>query len=254
MDKSLFARLENGTGYNKIYSDDVTNPHVNFNNYANSQELARSLVAEAIQMRGVEMFYIRREFVDKDLLFGEDPKNRFKKAYRVAMYIQSFDGYEGQRDFFTKFGMQVNDEMTLIISPDLFKVQADGERAKEGDLIYLPMSNSIFEIIWVEPNAPFFQLGQESQYKITAQKFIYSGEEIKPEFKPEDYLFDAELDPVRELDGRMDIKFDQFEDDDFIADEADDFVAEFDVLIGRGTHPINRPKPQADTPFDDFMD
>lgn len=246
--KHLFARLENGTGYKQTYDEDVLNRHVNFHKYADTQFLAKSLVSESVQMRGVEMFYIRREFVNPDLIFGEDTQNRFKDAYRVAMYIQSFDGYEGQRDFFSKFGMQVNDEMTLVISPDLFKRQCDGDRAREGDLIYFPMNKSLFEVIWVEPNAPFFQHGQESQYKITAQKFVYSGEELKPEFNAANYMFDSELDPIRNLDGLADINMDQFAEDTAFSDEAEDFVADFDVLIGKGIHPINRPKPT------DFVD
>lgn len=238
----LFAQLESGDGYMKTRSNEVINPYVNFNNDPKLQEFARLVTSEAVQMRGIELFYMRREFVKLDKLFGEDLQSKFNKAYRVAMYLSSFDGYEGQRDFFSRFGMQVNDEMTLIISPELFNIQADGERARAGDLLYFPNGNALFEIIWVEPNVPFFQMGQESQYKITAQKFVYSGEELKPEFEPKDFLLDSALDPIRGLDQRVDIDFDEFSEDTAISDEADDFVYNFDPPT-YGINPINRERP-----------
>lgn len=252
----LFARLENQSGYNDTHDNHITNPFVNNFNNANTQALARSLVSEAVQMKGIEMFYIRREFVNFDKLFGEDLQSKFKKAYRVAMYIESFDGFSGQQEFFSKFGMQVNDEMTLVVSPELFSIQADGEVVKEGDLIFFPMSKGLFEVIWVEPNAPFLQAGQVSQYKITAQKFVYSGEELKPEFDATDLLFDSQLDPIRMLDGRADTNIEEYSEDNAIAAEADTFVEEFDNLIGGGVHPVVFPvephKPSIPDSFDDL--
>lgn len=242
----LFARLESGEGYNKTHDEEVLNPFMNWHNNPYTQEFARALVSEAVQARGIELYYLRREFVNLDLLFGEDNEARFSKAYRVAMYLQSFDSYEGQRDFFSKFGMSVNDEMTLIVSPELFKVQADGDRCRAGDLLYFPMNKALFEIVWVEPNAIFFQAGQESQYRINAQKFIYSGEELKPEFDPKDHFLDNTLDPIRNLDGRVDIDFDEFDEDDDISEEADEFVYDFEPPA-RGVNPINKPHPIAPT-------
>lgn len=236
--QGLFATLENGTGYTNTHDNHVINPFVNFHNHANTQALARSLVSESVQMKGVEMYYIRREFVNFDKIFGEDLQAKFKKAYRVAMYIESFDGYSGQQDFFSKFGMQVNDEITCVISPELFNKQADGNIAKEGDLIYFPSNQSLFELIWVEPNAPFLQVGQVSQYKITAQKFVYSGEEIQPEFNAADLLYDANLAPIRALDKRADTNIIEFEEDDIFNEETSSFVAEFNDIIGTGGNKV----------------
>ena len=98
-------------------------------------------------MKGIEVYYMRREFVKLDLLFGEDMQSKFNKAYRVAMYLESFEGYEGRQEFFSKFGMSVNDEAQFTISPELFNRQADGDKAREGDLIYFPMNNAIFEVL-----------------------------------------------------------------------------------------------------------
>ena len=105
------------------------------------------------------------------------------------------------------------------------------------------MNRSLFEVIWVEPNAPFLQAGQISQYKITAQKFVYSGEELKPEFDATDLLFDSQLDPIRMLDGRSDTQIDEYAEDDAFAAEADTFVEEFNILIGTGINPVKHPTP-----------
>ena len=174
-DKNLFAKLENRTGYSQTNETEILNPYVNFNHYKNSQILADVLVAESIQMRGVECYYVPREYVSPDLVFGEDLKNKFTKAWKFAAYLNSFEGYEGAKSFFGNFGMQVQDEVTLSINPNLFKHQVNGKEPKEGDLIYFPMDNSLFEINWVEPYDPFYQLGQNAIRKITAGKFIYSG-------------------------------------------------------------------------------
>lgn len=236
----------------------MLNPHVNFYKHTNTQTLQDVMVAESIQMRGVEAYFIRREFVKPDLLFGEDLQNKFEKAYKIAIYINTFDSYEGQREFFSKFQMTVNDEMTFSINPHLFKHQADGKDPIEGDLIYFPMDNSLFELIWVEPREPFYQVGQNAIRKITAQKFIYSGEEIKPELQKTELdidfdVSDLELDPVRALDGKADITLEDYMEDNQNHQEAAEFVDPFIVVNGRGTEYDNGFKPVTDSgPFSDF--
>lgn len=238
--KGLFATLEDRSGYEKTRVNNVLNPHVNFHKHENTQSLADVLVAESIQMRGVEAYYIRREFVQLDTLFGEDLQNKFKKAYKIAIYINSFDSYEGQREFFSKFQMSVQDEITFSINPGLFKHQADNQEPREGDLLYFPMDNSLFELSWVEPRDPFYQVGKNAIRKINATKFVYSGEELKPELQDTglDIDFDVsslELDPVRALDGKMDITVEDFMEDKANHEEAEKFVEDFTVINGRGT-------------------
>ncbi|AUE22749.1 neck protein [Aeromonas phage Ah1] len=253
--QSMFAQLETGAGYSKTYQNEVLNPYVNKHEYEPTLSLHEMLVAESIQMTGVEMYYIRREFVNFDRIFGEDMQSKFKKAYKVAMYLESFDEYSGQRDFFSKFGMQVNDEITLSVSPKLFQIQADGERVKEGDLIYFPLNNSLFEVTWVEPSSPVVNREQLAKYKVTAQKFIYSGEEIKPEFDPNRYVLgdDDPLSQINALDGRADISVDEFAEDDAFNEESEDFVVEFDNIIGNGA-PIAEHKQINPAPVSAFDD
>ncbi|ELQ8975007.1 neck protein [Shigella sonnei] len=252
-DKNLFAKLENHTGYSQTNETEILNPYVNFNHYQNSQILADVLVAESIQMRGVECYYVPREYVSPDLIFGEDLKNKFTKAWKFAAYLNSFEGYEGAKSFFSNFGMQVQDEVTLSINPNLFKHQVNGKEPKEGDLIYFPMDNSLFEINWVEPYDPFYQLGQNAIRKITAGKFIYSGEEINPVLQKNEGInipefSELELNPVRNLNSIHDINIDQYAEVDQINSEAKEYVEPYVVVNNRG-------KSFEYSPFDnDFMD
>ena len=89
-DSKLFATFEDGNDYNKTNSSNILNPWVNFLNYENTQNLQDMLVAESIQMRGIECYYLPREFVNPDLLFGEDPRSKFNKAWKFASYLISF--------------------------------------------------------------------------------------------------------------------------------------------------------------------
>lgn len=249
----LFAKLENRSGYARTNETEILNPFVNFNKYENSQTLADVLVAESIQMRGIECFYVPREYVAPDLVFGEDLQNKFTKAWKFAAYLNSFEGYEGARSFFSNFGMQVQDEVTLSINPNLFHHQVNGQDPKEGDLIYFPMDNSLFEINWVEPYDPFYQVGKNAIQKITASKFIYSGEEIKPQLQYNEGInipefSELELEPVGKLDGMTDIDINEYAEVDQINAEASEYVEPYVVVNNRGIQTPNK------SPFDDdFM-
>ena len=245
---NLFARLENGSGYSNTNESEVLNPFVNFNHYQNAQTLADVLVAESIQMRGIDLYYLPREFQKLDLMFGEDPTSKFTKAWKFAGYIESFDGYQGDNSIFTKFGLSVNDEINIAINPNLFKYQTNNTEPMIGDLIYFPMDRSLFEINWVQPYTPFYQLGQNAQRKITAQKFIYSGEELNPELQRNDGInipefSDLDLEPISNIDGESDIFKQQYAEVDQINKEASDFVEPYTVINGTGE--------QTPGPFDD---
>lgn len=262
MNKSLFAKLENNTGYSRTNVEEVLNPYVNFHDHFNTQALYDTLVAESIQMRGVKCYYVPREYVKPDFVFGEDLQSKFTKAWQFAAYINSFEGYEGANTFYSKFGMQVNDEITFSVNPGLFKHQVNGQEPKEGDLIFFPMDNSLFEITWVEPYDPFYQVGRNAIRKITAEKFIYSGEQITPKLQRNEGInipefSELDLDPVHELDGLSDISEVPYQEVDQINTEADEYVKEFVVINGEGNPKVpdrNRPPASHTSPFDDdFM-
>lgn len=247
---NLFAKLENNSGYSKTNETEILNPYMNWNNYANVQTLADSMVAEAVQARGIELYYIPREYHKPDLIFGEDPMSSFKKAWKFAGYLDSFDGYSGDNSYYSKFGMMVNDEINLTINPNLFKHQVNGREPRSGDLVYFPMDNSLFEINWVQPYDPFYQVGQNAMRKITATKFVYSGEELRPELQRNEGInipefSELDLQPILNIDGLSDTSEVPYSEVDQINAEAAQFVEPYVVINGRGKQ----------TPFDDdFME
>lgn len=247
-DSNLFAKLEDSSGYARTNETEILNPYMNWTQYSNVQTLADSLVAEAVQARGIELYYIPREYVEPDKIFGEDLKSKFKKAWKFAGYLESFDAYSGDNSYFSKFGMMVNDEIALTINPNLFKHQVNGQEPRAGDLVYFPMDNSLFEINWVQPYDPFYQLGQNAMRKITATKYVYSGEELKPELQRNEGInipefSELDLQPIHNIDGLADIDEDQYGESTQFNEEASKYVEPYVVINGRGS------------PFDDsFME
>lgn len=243
-DNFLFARLEREKGYDNTRETNILNPYVDFVKHKNTHNLYNTLVSETIQMRGLELYYLPREYVSPDLIFGEDVQSKFTKAWKIAAYLETFDSYEGQNSFFSKFDLQSNDEITITINPELFKHQSNGKEPKMGDLLYFILDNSLFEITWIEPYNPFYQTGVNTQRRIIAQKFIYSNEEINPELQENDYInipefSELELEPIKNLDGLVDTNLDEFSEVDAINKEADEYVWDKTVINGVGINPFD---------------
>lgn len=240
-DKKLFAQLSDGTGYQKTKETEVLNPYTNNYNHTNSQALHDSLVSESIQWAGVECFYLKRDIVDLDIFFGEAPNSKFTSAKRISVYIKSFDGYEGQQDFFSKFAYEVNDELTFQINPTLFKTQTGMDEPVQGDLIYFKMGKDLFEISWVEQDTPFFQLGRNAFRELTATKFVYSGEkmdvkgvdvESATNFDISELEMD-EIEPVNNVDGLTDTTYGNESEE--IENETQTYVEPFNPINGKGS-------------------
>ena len=143
------------------------------------QRLIEDLTIEAIQIYGHDFVYLPRETIERDDIFGEDIRTRFKTAELLEMYIQTVDGFEGQQEVLAKFGMQVWDTATLIVSKRRFEETVwDKEKPEEGDLIYFPMTNGIFEINYVDHENPFYQLGKLYVYRLTIELFTHSNEQF----------------------------------------------------------------------------
>lgn len=156
------------------------NPY--FKDHSGEQDIVEDLTIEMIKTMGRDMVYIPRTLVDVDTIFGEDDISKFDDGYEVEMYIQSVDGFEGEGDILTKYGLQIKDRVELVLARKRFD-QAIGQyenttRPKEGDLIYFPLSNTLFEINFVEHENPFYQLGKLYTYRLSCEVFTYSGEEI----------------------------------------------------------------------------
>jgi hypothetical protein len=156
---------------------------VYFNNFGSSQEqqLIEDLIIESIRIYGLDMYFMPRVREAYDQIYGEDTLSHFNKAFAVEMYVRSVDGFQGDGDFMSKFGLEIRDRVTFTISQRVFGEEAgaaglDLYRPKEGDLIFLPLNNKIFEIKFVEHEAIFYQLGTLQTYDLTCELFQYSSE------------------------------------------------------------------------------
>ena len=157
------------------------NPY--FKKYSGDASIIEDLTIETIKAMGHDFIYIPRTLVNVDELFGEDTLSKFDDGYELEMYIQNTDGFEGEGDILTKFGLEIRDRMTLVLSKSRFEKVVglhEGEitKPREGDLVYFPLSKTLFEINFVEHENPFYQLGKLYTYVLTCEVFTYSQEDI----------------------------------------------------------------------------
>jgi hypothetical protein len=144
------------------------------------QSLIEDLVIESIRIYGIDVWYLPRTIVAKDDLLNEDDLSAFNQAYLVEMYVKSVDGFEGEGDFLSKFGLQIRDSVTMTMAQRVYDLEiglnTEINRPREGDLIYLPLNKKFFEIQHVEHEAIFYQLGSLQTYDLRAELFEHSGE------------------------------------------------------------------------------
>ena len=149
------------------------------------QNLIEDLVVESLRMYGHNCYYLPRKIVNEDTILGDAADSKFEDAYEVEMYLEGVEGFEGEGDLYSKFGVEVRDTATFILSRrswerfvSLDANLATGLRPNEGDLVYFPLSKSVFEIKFVEHENPFYQLGKLYVFKLTCDLFEYSGEDF----------------------------------------------------------------------------
>ena len=142
----------------------------------NDQELLHSIVSESIQVTGYDVNYIPRTLVNEDTILGEDSISEYKDAYSVEMYIKSVDGFEGEGDLVSKFGLEVRDQIIFSMSRRAWEGLDIGVRPKEGDLIYFGLTSKLFQILFVEHETPFYQAGALPTFDLTCELFTYSDE------------------------------------------------------------------------------
>ena len=166
------------------------------------QNLFEDLVIESLQMFGQDVYYLPREIVNKDKIFLDDVPSRFSDAYKVEMYIENTEGFEGEGDLFTKFGIELRDQATFIVSRRRWvqlvgkRLEVANFRPREGDLIYLPMSESMFEVRRVETETPFYQLKDLPTFRLQCELFEYSDED-----------FDTGVDTIQDVETENSFKY-----------------------------------------------
>lgn len=170
-----------------------TNHYFNNLKASNEQNLVEDLVIESIKIHGVDVFYLPRTIVNKDSIFGEDPLSRFSSNRPIEMYMENVQGFAGG-DVIGKFGLEIRDSASFVVSKKRFQKETGMLRPLEGDIIYFPLTKGFFEIKYVEHENPFFQLGKNYVFKLSVELFQFNEETFntgEPEIDavPEDAQF-----------------------------------------------------------------
>lgn len=151
----------------------------------NEQRLIEDLIIESVKIYGHDVYYLPRTSVDQDEILGEDVLSRFENAYPLEMFLTNIQGWDGDGELFTKFGISVTDQATFVVSKRRWEDVVGSqpaellqlpERPAEGDLIYFPKTDSMFEIKFVQHLDPFYQLGKFYIYSMQCELYQYSSE------------------------------------------------------------------------------
>jgi|TARA_B110000971_G_C19990738_1_gene491844 hypothetical protein len=159
-----------------VYFDTGTRPE---------QHLYEDLIIEQLRIYGQDVYYIPRNMVSEDSLFGEDTLSKFEDAYLIEMYVDNADGYEGEKELMSKFGLDIQDDATFTVARRRWEqfVSVDNNiivnlRPNEGDLVFWPKGNKLFEITFVDHDDPFYQVHNLPTYKLKCKSFEYGSEQI----------------------------------------------------------------------------
>ena len=149
------------------------------------QTLYEDLIVEQLRVFGHDVYYLPRTLVKEDTLFGEDVLSKFDDAYGIEMFMEQVEGYGGEKELVSKFGLEIRDEATFVVSRRrwISLIGADSNlivstRPNEGDLIYFPRLQKLFEINFVDHDDPFFQVDNVPVYKLYCSTFEYSSEQL----------------------------------------------------------------------------
>lgn len=157
------------------------NPYIS-QTVRSEQDLYENIIIESIKIYGQNVQYMPRTLVSENKIFGEDVVSRFDDAYTIEMYLENIDGFDGDQDLFTKFGVEIRDRATLHVSRKVWNrivgSNVTYDRPNEGDLIYLPLSDQIFEIMRVVDDQPFYQLSNLPTYRMEIELFEYNDEDF----------------------------------------------------------------------------
>jgi len=157
------------------------------------QELLSDLMAECIEIHGMNVFYLPRRHENLNSFLGEDPTSIFDTVYEMEAYMKSTDRFERGPDFVSIQGLEIRDSAIFTFSRKLWEERTYGSnlvRPNEGDLLFLPMTNSIFEVGYTEDERPFYQLGSLTVWDVTVYLFEYSNERFRTDVPDIDSIED----------------------------------------------------------------
>lgn len=149
------------------------------------QQMYEEIVIEALKAYGQDVYYLPRDIVNEDKVLNEDVPSRFNSSYKIEMYIENIEGFDGEGDLFTKFGVEIRDQASFVVAKrrwehTVYNYDNDIQttRPAEGDLLYIPFSKKLFEIMAVEHEQPFYQLKNLPTYKLRCELFEYADEDL----------------------------------------------------------------------------
>jgi len=197
----------------------ATNPY--FSQAVRSEQgLFEDIVIESLKMYGQDIYYLPRDIVNEDRILGDDVPSRFNSSYKIEMWIENVDGFDGEGDLFSKFGVEIRDQATFVVSRRRWSQtiqRYDNEitiaRPAEGDLLYIPFSSKLFQITHVEHEQPFYQLQNLPTYKLRCELFEYNDED-----------FDTNVDVIDDIEQDYAYKFNLVLDSDSHGFEVGEIV------------------------------
>ena len=171
---------------NNCFQSDYTSAcRLNINGSAQEQTFMENLIVESIEIYGQDIYYMPRIYVNRDTILNEVETSKFEQALTVRAYVNNAEGWEGQGELLSKFGVRIEDKTTFIFSRKKFTEKVDDNatlnvegRPNEGDLIWFPRTKHLFEIKFVEAERPFYQLGKGYVWECQCELFEYSDEQI----------------------------------------------------------------------------
>ena len=152
---------------------------------AAEKRLHEDVIIESLKIFGQDIYYLPRTLVNRDLVMGEDTSSRFDDSYLLEMYFETNQGFAGENEIINKFGLEIRDDTTLIVSKRRFEEHVANKatltatgRPNEGDILYVPLLKGFFEIQFVEDQEPFYQLGNLPVYKLKVTRWEYASEKL----------------------------------------------------------------------------
>jgi hypothetical protein len=190
------------------------------------QNLYEDIALESIKIFGYDMMYLPREILNQDNVTGEDIMSRFEDAYPIEMYIENIDGFDGEGDLFTRFGVEIRDAATFVVARRRFhqavSTYEEFDRPREGDLIYMALSGTIFEVMHVDNEISFYQLENLPLFKMRVEMFEHAGEDFDTGMESIDILDDNAFNQVLTLADSGTTPFDVGENITIFSDSANE--------------------------------